>query len=108
MSHAAAFDDVMGRQASDWALLEVYVTLDEPTRLNEARVALARANARPLRQEGDHDFAITVANTRGHGARSGVVRSALATLDRLGITGHTWGGEAYSLIQPAPAHRAGP
>ncbi len=108
MSHAAAFDDLMGRQSRDWSLLEVYIALDDPTRLNEARVALARANARPLKGEGDHDFSITVAHTHGHGARDGVVRSALATLDRLGITGHTWGGEAYSLLRPAPAHRAGP
>ena len=74
MTHTDAFDEVLAEQPSDWAFFEVYVTLDDPLRLNEARVALARANARPIRTVADHDFEITVANTHGHGARAGVVR----------------------------------
>jgi len=106
--HAAAFDAILEQQPSDWAFFEVHVTLDDALRLTEARVALARANARPQYGPGDHDFAITVANTHGHGARTGVVRSALRTLDMLGITGHTWAGATRSTTRPAPAHRYGP
>jgi hypothetical protein len=108
MSHVAAFDELLAEQPEDWAFFEVYTALDDPARLNEARVALARANARPLKEPGNHDFAITVAHTHGHGATAGVTRTALRILDQLGITGSTWGGETYSLIRPAPPHRDGP
>ena len=80
----------------------------EPRRLADARVVLSRANARPVRGEGDHDFEITVANTWGHGARAGVVRSALRTLDDLGIEGRIWSGATYDLLRPPPPHRYGP
>jgi acetylornithine deacetylase/succinyl-diaminopimelate desuccinylase-like protein len=108
MTHVDRFDELLAEQPSDWAFFEVYIALDDPLRLNEARVALARANARPLKEPGGHDFAITVASTQGHGAAPGVVRSALALLDRLEIAGHTWGGEAYAGLRPAPPHRYGP
>jgi hypothetical protein len=108
MSHTAAFDDLLAEQASDWSFFEVYVTLDDARKLSEARVSLARANARPVRREADHDFEITVANTQGHGARAGVVRSALRILDDRGITGRTWGGATRSVTRPAPPHRYGP
>lgn len=108
MSHTAAFDEILAEQPADWAFFTVRVTLDDALRLAEARVALARANARPQFGPADHDFEITVANTHGHGARTGVVRSALRTLDMLGITGRTWGGETRSSTRPAPAHRVGP
>lgn len=107
-SHAKTFDAILDEQPGDWAFFEVRVTLDDPLRLTEARVALARANARPQFGPADHDFAITVANTHGHGARTGVVRSALRTLDMLGITGRTWGGATRTAVRPAPAHRYGP
>lgn len=107
-SHTQAFDAILDEQPGDWAFFEVRVTLDDPLRLTEARVALARANARPQFGPADHDFAITVANTHGHGARTGVVRSALRTLDMLGITGRTWGGATRTAVRPAPAHRYGP
>ncbi len=71
-------------------------------------VALGRANARPVRGQGDHDFEITVANTWGHGATAGVVRSALRILDDLGITGRVWYGATYDMLRPAPPHRYGP
>jgi hypothetical protein len=106
--HAEAFDAILGQQPADWAFFEVHVTLDDALRLTEARVALARANARPQYGPADHDFAITVANTHGHGARAGVVRSALRSLDMLGITGRTWGGATRTATRPAPAHRYGP
>ncbi|MGD9696945.1 MAG: hypothetical protein AB7V42_14935 [Thermoleophilia bacterium] len=108
MSHAAAFDDLLAEQPADWALFEVYVTLDDARRLSDARVALARANARPVTRQADHDFEITVANTHGHGARAGVVRSALRILDDRGIAGRTWGGATRTLVRPAPPHRYGP
>lgn len=108
VSHTEAFAEILAQQPADWAFFEVHVTLDDPLRLTEARVALARANARPQYGPADHDFAITVANTHGHGARAGVVRSALRTLDMLGITGRTWAGATRSLTRPAPAHRYGP
>ena len=92
VNHTDAFDEMLAEQPSDWATFEVYLTLDDPLRLNEARVALARANARPLRVPADHDFEITVANTHGHGARAGVVRSALRILDDRAISGRTWAG----------------
>ena len=108
MSHTVAFDELLAEQPSDWSFFEVYVTLDDARNLSEARVSLARANARPVRASGDHDFEITVANTHGHGARAGVVRSALRILDDRGITGHTWGGATRSATRPAPPHRYGP
>jgi hypothetical protein len=108
MSHVESFDNLLAEQPGDWSFFEVYVAVTDPLRLNEARVALARANARPLKEPGGHDFSITVANTHGHGAAAGVVRSAFALLDRLGIQGHTWGGEARSTLRPAPPHRYGP
>lgn len=108
VSHAAAFDDLVAELPSDWAFFECYVQLDDPKRLNEARVALARANARPVRGEGDHDFEITVANEHGHGARAGVVRSALRILDTDRIEGRTWMGRVTSELRPAPHHRYGP
>ncbi len=108
MTHTESFEGILEQQPADWAFFIVRVTLDDALRLNEARVALARANARPLFGPGDHDFEITVANTHGHGARTGVVRSALRTLDMLGITGRTWAGGTRSDTRPAPAHRVGP
>lgn len=108
MTHAEAFDGVLDEQPADWSFFEVYVTLDDARRLSEARVALARANARPQRGPADHDFEITVANTHGHGARAGVVRSALRILDDRGITGRTWGGGTTTTLRPAPPHRYGP
>ncbi len=108
VSHVAAFDDILGQLPGDWSMFECFVTLDDPTRLTEARVALARGNARPAYGPADHDFAITVASTSGHGARVGVVRSALKILDDLGIGGRTWGGETRTLYRPAPPHRYGP
>jgi hypothetical protein len=108
MSHVASFDSVVGELPGDWSSFEAFVALDDPTRLNEARVALARANARPLYGPGDHDFAITIANTQGRGAHVGVVRSALQLLDDLNITGRTWAGTVTETTRPAPAHRSGP
>lgn len=108
MSHVEAFEGILAEQPSDWAFFEVHVTLDDARRLTEARVALARANARPVYVPADHDFEITVANTHGHGAGAGVVRSALRILDDLGVSGRTWAGATRSAIRPAPAHRYGP
>ncbi len=108
MSHVKEFDAVLDDLPGDWSFFEAYVVLDDPTRLSEARVALARANGRPLYGAGDHDFAITIAHTAGHGARVGVVRSALQLLDDLQISGRTWAGKATLLTRPAPAHRYGP
>lgn len=108
MSHAEAFDGLLAEQPGDWSFFEVYVTLDDARRLADARVSLARANARPQRGPGEHDFEITVANTHGHGARAGVVRSALRTLDDRGITGRTWAGATRTGLRPAPPHRYGP
>ncbi|WP_217923987.1 hypothetical protein [Miltoncostaea oceani] len=108
MNHATAFDGLLAEQPADWSFFEVYVTLDDARTLSDARVALARANARPQKGPGEHDFQITVANTHGHGARAGVVRSALRILDDRGITGRTWAGETRSTTRPAPPHRYGP
>lgn len=108
VSHAEAFDAILEQQPADWAFFELHVTLDDARRLTEARVSLARANARPQYGPADHDFAITVANTHGHGASPGVVRSALRTLDMLNIVGRTWAGATRSTTRPAPAHRYGP
>lgn len=108
VSHTAAFDELVEELPADWAFFECYVQLEDPTRLNEARVALARANARPVRGEGDHDFEITVANEHGHGALAAVVRSALRILDADRIAGRTWVGQVTSDLRPAPHHRYGP
>jgi hypothetical protein len=107
-SHTEAFDRLMAEQPGDWTSFETYVTVADARRLNEARVALARANARPVRGAGDADFEITVCNTHGRGAAAGVVRSALRILDDLGIAGRTWAGETTTTLRPAPAHRYGP
>jgi hypothetical protein len=106
--YTSEFDAILDDQPGDWAFFEVQLTVDDPDRLSEARVALARANARPLKGPGGHDFAITVAHTHGRGARAGVVRSALRILDDLGIRGRIWCGATYDLLRPAPAHRDGP
>ncbi|MCU0306575.1 MAG: hypothetical protein MUE51_02185 [Thermoleophilia bacterium] len=108
MSYAEEFDAVLAELPGDWAFFECHVTVADPLRLADARVALARANARPVRRPDDHDFAITVANTHGRGARAGVVRSALRLLDDLGIEGRAWAGAVYDALRPAPAHRYGP
>ena len=69
-----------------WAFFECFVTVDDPKRLTDARVALARANARPVREPGGHDFEITVANT--HGGRKvfllgpGAIRDMGSVLNR--------------------------
>lgn len=108
MAFADTFADLVEQQPAGWAFFECYLTIDDPQRLTEARVSLARANARPMRAGGDHDFEITVANTRGHGATAGVVESALRILDHLQITGRVWFGATYDSLRPAPAHRTGP
>lgn len=108
MSYTTEFDVVVAELAGDWASFECYLTVDDPSRLTDARVALARANARPMRGPGNHDFEITVAHEWGRGARVGVVRSALRMLDDLAVTGRIWSGATYDLLQPAPAHRYGP
>ena len=108
MSLAADFDAVVAELPEDWAFFECYVTVADPTRLTDARVALGRANARPVRGPANHDFEVTVANRWGHGSRAGVMRSALRILDDLGIEGRVWAGATYDLLRPAPAHRYGP
>lgn len=108
MAFAEDYEALVADLPGDWTLLTAYVALDDPRRLTDARVALARANARPLRGPGNHDFAITVANSQGRGAAPGVVRSALRMLDDLGIRGHVWFGEIFDTLRPAPAHRYGP
>lgn len=108
MAFADEFRLILDEQPPDWASFECCLTVDDPHRLADARVALARANARPIRTQSDHDFAITVANTTGRGAAAGVVESALRIVDGLGITGRIWCGETYDLLRPAPAHRYGP
>lgn len=108
MAFADEFQAVLAEQPDDWAFFECLLTVDDPRRLTDARVALGRANARPIRTLEGHDFEITVANTWGHGATSGVVDSALRILDDLGITGRVWCGATYDALTPAPAHRYGP
>lgn len=108
MAYAGTFNQMVSELPTGWAFFECFVTVDDPKRLTDARVALARANARPVREPGGHDFEITVANTHGHGATTGVVESALAILDDLGITGRVWCGSTYDALRPAPAHRTGP
>jgi hypothetical protein len=108
MSYTEEYDALLAEQPDDWAFFECYLTVDDPRKLADARVALSRANSRPVRGEGDHDFEITVAHRWGHGARAGVVRSALRTLDDLGIEGRIWCGATYDQLRPAPPHRYGP
>lgn len=108
MSHVEAFEELLAELPADWSSFQVYVTLDDARRLADARVALARANARPQKGPADHDFEITVANVHGHGAGAGVVRSALRILDDRGISGRTWAGDTRSLSRPAAPHRYGP
>ena len=108
MAFADEFRIILEEQPPDWAFFECRMTVDDPPRLADARVVLARANARPIREIEDHDFEITVANTTGRGAAAGVVESALRIVDGLGITGRIWAGETYDSLRPAPAHRYGP
>ncbi len=108
MSYAGEFDELLEQLPADWAFFECHVTVADPARLSEARVALARANGRPQRAGVDHDFEITVANRWGRGARAGVVRSALRVLDDLGVPGRIWTGAIKDELRPAPAHRYGP
>ena len=108
MAYTDSFDAVLHELAPDWAVAECRLTVDDPLRLVDARVALARANGRPTVGKSDHDFAITMARTQGRGALPGVVRSALRTLDDRGVTGQIWVGAAYDSLRPAPAHRYGP
>ncbi len=108
MAYADEFRLILDELSPDWASFECRLTVDDPHRLADARVALARANARPVRTLDDHDFEITVANTSGRGAAAGVVESALRIVDGLGITGRIWCGDAYDTLRPAPAHRYGP
>ena len=69
MAYTDEFDAVVAQLASDWDFFECYITVDDPLRLSDARVALARANGRPIRTSGDHDFEVTVAHDHGRGAR---------------------------------------
>lgn len=108
MSHVEEFEAVLAEQPEDWSFFEVYIVLDDARRLADARVALGRANARPVKGPGEVDFEITVANTWGRGAAAGVVRSALQVLDDSGITGRTWGGRTITGARPHGAHSAGP
>ncbi len=108
MSHVTDFDAIVDELPSDWSLLVIYIALEDALQLGEARIALARTNPRPLFGPGDHDFAITVARVQGRGSAVGVVRSALAMLDDLGIGARMWPGTATSVQRPAPAHRYGP
>ena len=108
MFYTEEFDAVLTELAPDWAFVDCFLTVDDPLRLSDARVALARANGRPVYGDADHDFAITIAHTHGRGALPGVVRSALRTLDDRGVTGRIWLGAAYDSLRPAPAHRYGP
>jgi hypothetical protein len=108
MALAETYETLVAELPQDWALLTAYVALEDPRRLTDARVALARSNARPVKGPGNHDFAITVAARQGRGAAPGVVHSALRMLDDLGIAGHIWFGEVFDTLRPAPAHRYGP
>ncbi len=107
MAFADDFAALVAEQPAGWTFFECYLTIDDPLRLTDARVGLARANARPVRERAGHDFEITVANTNGHGATAGVVHSALRIIDDLGITGRVWFGATYDTLRPAPAHRSG-
>lgn len=108
VAFAADFDDLMADLPDDWAFVEMFVTLDDASRLAEARVALGRANARPVKGPGRVDFEITVARSWGRGASPGVVRSAFRILDGIGIGGHLFADQTRAGSVPAPAHRYGP
>src|SRR5436190_1301092 len=54
MSYTQEYDALLAEQPEDWAFFECYLTVDDPRKLADARVALSRANARPVRGEGDH------------------------------------------------------
>ncbi len=108
MGLAEDFDALLAELPEDWSFFETFVTLDDAARLAEARVALGRANARPVKGPGRVDFEITVANSWGRGSTPGVLRSGLRILDGLGITGHVFTGDARTGAMPAPAHRYGP
>lgn len=108
VAYADEFAALLAEQPDDWAFFECFLTVDDPRRLTDARVALGRANGRPVRTAGGHDFEITVANSWGHGATPGVVQSALRILDDLQITGRIWYGATYDMLRPAPPHRYGP
>ena len=56
MPYADEFDAALAELAPDWASFECYLTVDDPLRLADARVALARANGRPVHGDADHDF----------------------------------------------------
>src|SRR5581483_10587611 len=101
-------DAILADQAEDWAIVELRVVVDDPSRLTAARVALARVNGRPQRPPADHDFQVTVAHRWGNGAHPAVVRSTFKILDDLGIAGRVWTAATYELLRPAPAHRYGP
>jgi hypothetical protein len=102
------FDAILADQPEDWAVVELRVVVDDPSKLTPARVALARANGRPQRPPMDHDFQVTVAHRWGNGTHPGVVRSTFKILDDLGIAGRVWTAATYELLRPAPPHRYGP
>ena len=108
MSLVDQFDEILAAQAEDWAIIELRVVVDDPSKLTPARVALARANGRPQRPPMDHDFQVTVAHRWGNGTHPGVVRSTFKILDELGIAGRVWTAATYELLRPAPPHRYGP
>ena len=108
MGLADDFDALLKDLPEDWSFFETFVMLDDASHLAEARVALGRANARPVKGPGRVDFEITVANTWGRGAVPGVVRSGLRILDDMDIGGHIFAGDARAAAMPAPAHRYGP
>jgi hypothetical protein len=105
---AEDFEAALDEQPDDWSFFETYVVLDDPLRLTDARLALGRANARPVKGPGRVDFEMTVARNWGRGAPAGIVHSAMAHMDQLGITGHVWIGQTRADAMPAPAHRYGP
>ena len=72
MGLADDFDALLKDLPEDWSFFETFVMLDDASHLAEARVALGRANARPVKGPGRVDFEITVANTWGRGAAPGV------------------------------------
>jgi hypothetical protein len=108
VSLAEQFDALMAEQPEDWAIVELRLVVDDPAKLTDARVALARANGRPQRPPADHDFAVTVAHRWGNGTHAGVVRSAMEILDDRGVSGRLWSVATYDQLQPAPPHRYGP
>jgi hypothetical protein len=108
MGLAEDFDTLLAELPEDWSFFETFVMLDDAADLAEARVALGRANARPVRGPGRVDFEITVANSWGRGALPGVVRSGLLILYDRGVGGHVFAGDARAGAMPAPAHRYGP